>query len=305
MFKCLIVGAGRITSALDDPGDVHILTHAHAIQEHPSFQLHGFFDANFEQARIAAAKWGGQAFKTVADSGPVDVVVIASPDNLHLQSVLDVLPLAPKVIVLEKPLARTLADAKRLLEIGKDMPILVNFSRRFVPQLQKLAFRIGKGEFGAFLTGTGYYGKGFIHNGSHMLDLVRLLVGEPQGVSMFYGEDDFYPDDPTQTVRLNLPSGKSFFMLGVSCTAFTIFEADLIFEKGRIRMLDSGHTLEIYGIDDSIYYAGYRVPGLVETIETEIDFSMKYVYENVDRFLTCGEPLLSTVQSAFEDLVYV
>lgn len=304
MFRCLIVGAGQIASGFDHPEDVHVLTHAHAIQQHPSFLIHGFFDVDVEQARGAAIKWGTRAFQSVRDAGSIDVAVICSPDRFHLESVLNVLPLHPRLIVLEKPLAGTLSDAKKLVDIGEDIPILVNFSRRFVPQFQRLALRIKEGEFGRFLTGTGYYGKGFVHNGSHMIDLMRLLIGDLQGLTKFHCIEDYYPEDPTQTVKLDFLADADFFMLGVPCTAFTIFELDLIFEKGRVRILDSGHVIEIHDVDDSPYYSGYREAALKEKMETEIDFSMKYVYENIDRFLCTGEPLLSTTRSAFEGLLY-
>lgn len=304
MFSCLISGAGQIASGYDHPGDEHILTHAHAIQEDPSFSIHGFFDIDVEKARAAATKWGGRVFQNIRDAGPIDVAVISSPDSCHLESVLNVLPLKPRLIVLEKPLARTLVDAKKLVEIGENIPVLVNFSRRFVPQFQALSSRIKKGEFGRFLTGTGHYGKGFIHNGSHMIDLMRLLVGDLQGVSRLSSFEDFYPDDPTRTVKLDFRSGGSFFMVGVPCTAFTIFEFDLIFEKGRILILNSGLAIEIYDVHESVSDAGYRETRIKEKIETDLDFSMKYVYQNSGRFLSGNEPLLSTTQSAFEEFLY-
>lgn len=176
MFNALIIGAGRIAAGFDTPESESVLTHAHAYSLHPDFNLLGFIDPDLNQSQKAAKKWNCEAFNSLSDiKAIVDVVSICSPDHVHYESVIQSQKLSPKLIFLEKPISNNLEKAKELLCFT--IPIAVNYSRRYIKEFRELADRIKGNKFGRFFIGTAYYGKGFIHNGSHMIDLLRLLLG--------------------------------------------------------------------------------------------------------------------------------
>lgn len=303
MLNALIIGSGQIAAGYDNPQDNCVLTHAHAYTKHDKFNLLGFYDFDFEKAKIAAAKWGVNAFSALDEIKNVDVVSICSPDNFHLSSLKEALRLNPKLVFLEKPLSDNLEEAKEIIEISKKVPILVNYSRRFVPEFQELSKKIKEGKFGAFQYGVGYYGKGFIHNGSHMTNLLDLLVGKVTNADIVQEFEDFYPNDKTKTAILTI-NNKIFTMKGLDCRNYTIFELDLMFEKGRIRILESGKKIEIYLPKESDKYAGYVNLELSETINTNLDFAMLNAVDNIYQHLENKKPLKSTVQQAFEAINY-
>lgn len=304
MYNALIIGAGQIASGYDTPQDNCVLTHSHAYLNHDQFNLLGFYDVDFEKARNAAVKWNVDAFLKLDEIKNVDIISICSPDNYHLSSLKEALKLHPKCIFLEKPIANNTESAKEILEISKKIPILVNYSRRFVPEFQELARTIKDNKFGNFQYGVGYYGKGFIHNGSHMTNLLGLLIGKIQKVDVISEFVDFYEKDPTKTALLSFEGNKKFYMQGVDCNNFTIFELDLLFEKARIRIIESGNKIELYEVKENEQYEGYKNLVLKEIINTKLDFAMYIAIDNIYKYLENNEPLKSTVHQAFEAINY-
>lgn len=288
-LNTIIIGAGQIASGYDKPDSASVLTHAHAVCKHPRFNLLGFYDSDVDRARQAAEKWGGKAYNSPQSA---DVIVICTPDDVHCESVKQAAELSPKLIILEKPIARNLEEVEEILKITKSIPTQVNFTRRFVPEFQELAGKI-KG-YGSFTTGTGLYGKGFIHNGSHMVDLLQLLVGEISSADMIGEIDDFYPTDKTKTVILKLNNGE-FFMRGIDSRHYSVFELDLCFERARIRIIDGGKGIKTYLPVQSKEYAGYTVLDLFEEIPVGIGDAMINLYQNVYDYLTGGELLISPI----------
>lgn len=303
MYNALIIGSGKIASGYDSPQESCILTHAHAYSKHDKFNLLGFYDVDFEKAQIEAQKWGVKAFLELEEGNDVDVISICSPDDFHLSSIKEALKLNPKLIFLEKPLSDNLDEAKEILEISKNVPILVNYSRRFVPEFQELAQNIKNGRFSDYMLGTGYYGKGFIHNGSHMTNLFELLIGKIDKVDILEEFEDFYPNDKTKMAILTI-NKKKFTMEGIDCRDYTIFEIDLWFKKGRIRILESGQKIELYLPKESEKYAGYINLELSATINTSLNFAMLNAVDNIYQYLENNEPLKSNVQQAFEATQY-
>lgn len=303
MYNALIIGAGQIAGGFDDPSDKAILTHAHAYCEHDGFNLLGFFDSDFSRAAEMCEKWNCKGFKTLEDIKDIDIISICTPDKFHLSVLKEALKLSPKLIFLEKPLSDNIEEAKEILKISKKIPILVNYSRRFVSEFQMLADKIKNREFGEFLSGNGYYGKGFVHNGSHMTNLLELLVGKITKVDIVNEFEDFYPKDKTKTAILTINNNK-FTMNGIDCRNYTIFELDLLFKKARLRILDSGQKIEIYEVKENKKYKGYRNLVLKETINTELDFAMLNAVENIYQNLKHDEPLKSTVKQALEVINY-
>jgi predicted dehydrogenase len=273
-FTVSILGAGQIAAGYDNPASKAILTHAHAIAQNKNFKLLGFCDTNFKQAELAAEKWKTKALNHLI---PSDVIVICTPDEWHLDSIKQALSLKPRLIILEKPIARTLKDAKKIIALTKNIPVQVNFSRRFIPEFQTLAKDISN--YGNFLTGSGYYGKGFIHNGSHMLDLLSFLGIKSNTIKTLNKFSDFYRDDPTRTVKIG-----NFYMQGIDCNTCSIFELDLFFERKRVRITESGAK-----INDK---------------NTQINFALKYLYKNIYDFLVKKEPLIAPINKVFNRFLY-
>lgn len=297
-YSVMIIGAGQIAAGYDEPYSESILTHAHAVCKHSGFDLLGFYDTDADKAGQAAKKWESQAFYVPQYA---DVIVICTPDDAHIESVTQAAELSPKFIILEKPIARNLKDVEKILKFTKNIPTQVNFTRRFAPVFQELA--AGKTDYGAFISGTGLYGKGFVHNGSHMIDLLRLLVGEVESAEQIGEFDDFYADDLTKTAILRLRNGE-FYMRGVDCKHYTVFELDLCFEKARVQILEGGNLIKIYKPIPSEQYRGYVYLFPYKEMIPKLDYAMLNLYQNVYDHLTKGEKLLSPIEGAIAKGLY-
>jgi predicted dehydrogenase len=72
-----------------------------------------------------------------------------------------------------------LVETERLVEecINNNILPAVNYSRRFDFDISKLKADIQAGLCGQLRSIVGYYNKGVLNNGLHMIDLLNLLVG--------------------------------------------------------------------------------------------------------------------------------
>lgn len=307
-LKAIIVGAGNIGAFFDSPDKKICLTHAHAYTTHSGFELAGFVDNDLAKAKKAAAIWGGNAYGTLEEAweseGNIDVVSVCVPDEFHFGTIKQVLKKPVRLIFAEKPLTQKIADAEEIIDLAKakNVAIAVNYSRRFVPEFQAIASEIKSQKYGNFLTGHGYYGKGVMHNGSHLLDLIRLLVGEIKGTTVFAHENDFYETDPSVSAVLSLENGKNLALLHTPATNFTLFELDLVFEKGRIEIRDSGNKIEISKVLKSDTFEGYKYLVKDREITPSLNKAIYFAIDNIFNHLDRGEALLCSGEEGSKSL---
>jgi predicted dehydrogenase len=297
VYNVLIAGAGQIGAFYDQPGDAGILSHAHAFSACPGFNLTGFVDCDFSRAEQAAAIWGGSAWtglEQALDSLPVDVLCLAVPDEWHYDYLHKLADSRVKLIFAEKPLTRTWPQALEIRELYAQPSapaVEVNYLRRFVPEFIDLRKRIQSGKLGSFLGGTAYYGKGLVHNGSHMIDLLRFLIGEIREVQPLAQEYDFYPDDASISGMLSFAGGKQVMLQTVDCRSYSVFELDLFFAQNRVRILDSGFAIEEYVVKDDELFTGYRRLEQAFSAATSLGQAMYLAAANIYDFLAFNKPL--------------
>ena len=298
-YSVLIIGAGRIGAFLDLPQSASVQTHAHAFSAHPGFSLVGFVDADIDHAARAAAVWGGRAFASVPEAflgQSIDIAIVAAPDETHYRLLKALSDRPLRLVFAEKPLTGTAEEAEEIVRLYRErsVSLAVNFSRRFVPEVQGLRNRIASDEFGRFLSGSGWYGKGTMHNGSHLADMVHFLLGKIDTVRTVSSVQDWRNDDPSCSAVLTLNGGSQFFMHAVDSRAFTIFEVDLLFERQRVRIVDSGLAIEMYEVRDNAMYPGFRDLRPVATIATGHLNALACAADNVFSHLEHGTSLWST-----------
>lgn len=294
LFKSVvIIGAGRIASSFDSPISNKVLTHAHSFSLCKEFKLIGFYDTNYESATNAANIWNCKAFKNLEDAlQSADVVCCCVPDEFHYRTLMKIAEYPVKLVIAEKPVATSLKDALEIKQmyIKKNIPIMINYSRRYIVEYQVLRQDIRN--MGKFLKGTAYYGKGIIHNGSHILDLLSFLLTSEQKVKEVTNKvNDFYANDASYDIKMEISSG-IFSMVAVDCRAVTVFEVDLFFEKSRVRIINGGNRIEIYSICESSDYSGYYNYVLSRTIDIDYSGAMCGLVDNAAKFLDGEAPLI-------------
>lgn len=298
-YSVLILGAGRIGAFFDTSESELVLTHAKAFTTHPGFCLMGFVDQDRQQALRAASIWGGGAFVSLAealDGRMVDVAVVAAPDDCHYPLLKALADYPLRLVFAEKPLTATLAQAAEITELYRDrgIALALNYSRRYVPEFEALRAEIADRRLGRLLAGCGYYGKGTLHNGSHMIDLLRFLFGDCSLQSCIDGVHDYSSSDPSCSALLRLPGGGTFVMQAVDCRCYTIFELDLLFEWARIRLTDAGFEMQRYEVKESATFTGYFNLALADARPTGLGAAMGHAVGQLYAHLSSGAPLCCT-----------
>jgi predicted dehydrogenase len=304
-YRAAIIGAGRIGAMLDEPWNPHILTHAHGYNACEGFEIVGFVDPNLDKAEAASARWGGAAFESIDklfETQSVGVVSVCLPDELHYATLLALAEKPVKFIFLEKPAVRTLEEADVVRTLYGELPIRVqvNYTRRFVPEIRSIREAIRSGKYGAFLTGTGYYGKGLLHNGSHMVDLLQFLVGKVGKVAKVSETVDFYDQDPSVSALLTMGCGGDFYLCHIDSRKFHVFELDLTFESKRIRIFELGTIIEEYSVGDNRLFEGYRTLNKDAEFPTQHSKAMYHAIANIRNNLDRNEPLVCTLEESLE-----
>jgi predicted dehydrogenase len=276
-YKVGIIGAGRMGALYDDPMSSMTLTHAHAITRSQKFSLQGFWDQNCGAAQFAAERWSSKAYNTMGELClDSDIIIVAAPDSVHESILKKIISFNPRLVVCEKPLTLAYASALEVVNLykRKEIPLYINFQRRFDSQIIKLRNRFISGELGKPIGGTVWYSKGINHNGSHAIDLLRYIYGEPIGTKVYGKTYDYCGNDPTVSGRLEF-SGFSIHLLAGHEKFFSIFEVDLMFQHGRYRFSRSGFDLEIQSPKPDPVFSGYRELSVCERTGSDLPFSLE------------------------------
>lgn len=192
---------------------------AEAVAQHPASTVTVLYDPERERAAAAAAQFQARAARSEDDffRTPLDIVVIATPDHLHLPHALRALAAGCQVIC-EKPMAPTVRECRQIVAAVRKhrRAFMVGQVCRFTPAFQLAREILESGEIGelAFIeseyyhdythaAGVGNWRKsarirreGFVGGGCHALDLIRWLAGEPSEVCC-YTNHKLMPDWPT------------------------------------------------------------------------------------------------------------
>ncbi|WP_313996548.1 Gfo/Idh/MocA family oxidoreductase [uncultured Paenibacillus sp.] len=162
-------------------------------------------DINDELAKDAAARYGfanySSDWRRVVEDPEIDIIDIVTPNNTHAEIAVAAAQ-AGKHIISEKPLARTTAEAKQMLEAVNKAGVkhMVAFNYRRTPAVTLAKKYIEEGAIGNILNFRGTYlqdwsadpnsplswrfrkdiaGSGTLGDiATHVIDFARYLVGE-------------------------------------------------------------------------------------------------------------------------------
>jgi predicted dehydrogenase len=172
--------------------------------ELPQIRMVRMADIVPEAAREGATRWGWEShcgdWKDVTRADDIDIVIIITPNNSHLEIALDSFDHG-KHVFCEKPLANTVAAAEQMAQAAarSGRVNVVNFSYRTWPGVELARQLIGAGELGELLHFEGHFfqdyaadpslpfgwrfdravsgGGAFGDIGSHITDIAVALMG--------------------------------------------------------------------------------------------------------------------------------
>lgn len=176
--------------------------HARNYSEIASVDLVAVADADPKTVKEIAAKFKCKAYtnyKEMLEKEKLDVVTIAVPTRLHKQVALDCIAKGVNILI-EKPIAMTVPDAKEVVQKAKakGVKFTVGHIERFNPAVIKLKEMIDKGKLGDIVS-ISTYRLGptpnqirdvsvIIDIGVHDIDIMNWLFGKlPQSISSHGG----------------------------------------------------------------------------------------------------------------------
>lgn len=196
IFKVGVIGAGGISNA-------HI---GAAKASNGRVQVVAVVDPVEENRARVAADTGAAAFASVADmlgavkAGQlaIDGVVVCTPPSIRVK-IIEACLKAKLPVLMEKPIAHTLADAKKLASLAakfKKVPAFVAYCHRFATPINAMKQLVASGKIGRLVRFENAFacdlpgheskwfsdpkkagGGAFLDMGSHSIDLFHYVVG--------------------------------------------------------------------------------------------------------------------------------
>lgn len=265
-----IAGCGRIGSLYDEQGNGSgVYTHAGMYAATDGLRLACLSDPDSTRLAESGRYWGcAELFPDVATmlaQCPVDILSVTTPDQTHETVIRSALGAArpPRIILVEKPLAENAAAAEALLQdaTAAGVTLLVNYVRRWDRMHRKVREFLRSGGLGEIRWVTGYYVRGMRHNGCHLVNLMRFMVGdmerlEPLGAR----ETGSLPGDSSVHARVVFSSGAEGVLVALDQPgyAFSIFDLDFFGTKGRLRLTADGSRAEIHPVRKDPRFPGFN-----------------------------------------------
>jgi len=194
-YKTVLVGFGSIAQSLaDQPGQkkwYQYSTHAQVLRDHPLFDWQAVVDISDGALAKARDKWGIKETTTrmidLADPASFEVAVVATHPNVRTEAIVPLTGL--RAVLVEKPLADSPMAGEAFIKLcnSRGIHVQVNYQRRADVYFRGLAEGKLSSLIGNVQVVQGIFGGGLANNGSHLIDLVRMLVGEVADVSRHRG----------------------------------------------------------------------------------------------------------------------
>ena len=253
--RALIVGCGRIAGGFNEADESAVLTHVVAYRRSGAAVV-GCVDADAAAASRFAARWGigaaGVDLARVLDHTQPDVVSLCTPPSVRLDALRAILACpSVRAVLVEKPLATTASEASAIHDLvsASGRAVIVNYFRAFDPFYGRLEAACRTEEWGALRVGTAlYYGEAHT-NASHLME--RLLAMFGPAASRRTGGDAARPH-----FEMSWAGGTVTFLPSTGCR-FSPIELDLLFESGRLRVVDSERRAELFAAVPDPQYPGY------------------------------------------------
>jgi predicted dehydrogenase len=304
MYTVGIIGAGSIGATKPDNIDhVHTLTpltHAHAVYNNIQLQLNWIADVDKKKGVAAAKKWNTiYVDRPEIAAASVDILVVAVPTEDHLQTMIEILgdddnkphfSYKPKLIVLEKPAGINIYEANKIQYMSSQasVPIVVNYGRRFCPEIMSVYNDIVGYELAQ--SAVFYYTRGLIRDGSHAIDILNRFFGDYiQGEILDNGLNDYSDDDLTYLVKLSYSRCGNILLIPCDGRLFDVFELHIMTQNGTL--IYDEHFKHVYWIvsKKEPTYGNYKsLPssrGLATFVKTNLEYSLQNLYVEVRMYL--------------------
>jgi len=145
------------------------------------------------------------------------------------------------------------------------------------------------------------YGKGILHSGTHIIDLLRYLFGEVKEYKALHSIKDCIGfDDVTIGGFLRLKRCDQCYVMAGDDREYSFFQLDIVCEKSRLYFSDLGFLFTEQQVINDPVYKGYKILGKSKTRKTNFDKAMINMVSNAVGHISVGEPLVCDAEDAME-----
>jgi len=263
MYKVGIIGCGRIAGGFEGGlGRVFPSTHAGAYLNNPNTNVVSISDNDNQKLIKFAKHWEidrfYQNYKEMLLKEKLDLISVCTHDNTHYEIIDDIINAGIKNIFCEKPLGKSSNEISKMISSCKkhNVNLIVNHSRRWNDRYIYLKHIIKQNKLGSIISITGRYTSGVRVVGSHMIDIMRFLVGEVifikgiketyQSVEKLNYSENFDANDLSYSAIMKFKNGVIGFLDGSSNKDYLVFEIEMQFRNGKIILSNNGEKLEIW-----------------------------------------------------------
>ncbi len=183
-FSVLLVGCGKMGAH-----------QAQLLTDHPDYTLAAVCDISAVLSQELAQNNDCLSFTdfgTALATVQPDVVVICTSNNAHATLCLQAAEHTVQAIYCEKPMAVNYSDAQAMMSAceKKNIQLIVNHQRRVGHDLQHIRTLITTGAIGKVQTIRAYCPGDLLSDGTHSIDNVLFLAGDPDITWCFGSIDD-------------------------------------------------------------------------------------------------------------------
>lgn len=311
--RTILVGAGKVGAGFaEDPvmaRHYRYASHAQVLAAHPEIDWGAVVDVDDDVTRRVSEGWGvprtGRSVREACRDWAPELAVIATPpaERVH---VLEDLP-SVRAVLVEKPLGTDEDESRAFLAACRKRGVLVqvNLWRRADAALRRLAATLGD-TLGNVQTAFVLYGNGLHNNGTHMIDLVRMLLGEivavrsvPESLRDAHGP---IPGDVHVVSVLTLASGVIAHLAPLDFREYRENGVDLWGTRGRVTILQEGLSNSVFPrVSNRAMQGEHEIASdQGRRIEPTCGAAFYAMYDNLLAAMRGGEALVSPGESAIE-----
>tara|TARA_Y100000589_G_C27123787_1_gene617625 strand:+ start:488 stop:1498 length:1011 start_codon:yes stop_codon:yes gene_type:complete len=311
-LSTMIVGFGKVSSYYDSKMGSFFpyQNHFEVIKNHPKFELTAIIDKSEKVRRKVKKQFKVpivlKSINQLSKDYVPDIVVISTKPESKYKVIKNLR--VGKAILLEKPVGKDLKDSMKIFEKCKDLGVLVqvNLLRRadkteFLQKKNLLKF-LGKVQFVNVV-----YGNGIKNNGVHIIDFLRLILGEVQSVRSFSNisscKHATSKNDFDIFCKLNFEKNISVIMSPINFNFYRDIIIDIWGNKGRVEIFQEGLFVRKSKINDHRAIENYKEISIdsSEIIKTKLGTGYYNIYDNLYDAIFNRKKLVSSLDNTIQN----
>lgn len=195
-YRPLLIGCGK-QGVGEGQGEESnkIINFAHALSLHDGFDKICFVDKCNKKSAEAMEKYGGWAttIKYACEVLGADVAVVVTNDDQHYEILKQLAEYPLKLVLCEKPICADLDQAREIVELykAKTIPLMVNYTRNFLPYYEDLKRMYEAGEFGKIVSANVVFNRGWKHTATHAISFLEWFFDSQYNGKIMECETDY------------------------------------------------------------------------------------------------------------------